>query len=147
MSELSIPAAAVAISNGRAATTSLAIAEVFGKRHADVIRSIESLEVPSEWYQRNFAPIQNTVDLGMGRTRQDKAYSITRDGFTILAMGFTGAKAMGFKLAYIEAFNAMEARLRSAEEPLFGEARLIPCVEAAYQIFDFVNRSESEVSK
>ena len=76
-----------------------------------MIRDIESLQVPDEWYRLNFELIQNPVDLGRGRIRQDKAYTITRDGFTILAMGFTGAKAMQFKLAYIDAYNAMERRL------------------------------------
>ena len=148
MSEMSITAAPVAVRDGKVITTSLKIAETFGRLHKDVLRAIETLEVPAEWYERNFALIQNPVDLGMGRTRMDKAYSITRDGFTILAMGFTGKAAMQFKIAYIEAFNAMEAHLRGeAERPLFTSHKLITGVEAARQIFDFVNACESEVSK
>eukprot|EP00828_Plagiopyla_frontata_P037493 TRINITY_DN49259_c0_g1_i1.p2 TRINITY_DN49259_c0_g1~~TRINITY_DN49259_c0_g1_i1.p2 ORF type:complete len:206 (-),score=16.15 TRINITY_DN49259_c0_g1_i1:20-637(-) len=102
----------VRIIDGKAMVPSRIVADVFRKRHADVIRTIESLQVPDEWFKRNFALIQTPSNLGMGRTREDKAYNMTRDGFTILAMGFTGQRAMEFKLAYIEAFNAMELTLR-----------------------------------
>ena len=100
------------IIDGQITTTSLQIAEHFGKQHKDVLRAIKNLlkELP-EGYQRNFALIQIDVDLGMGRTRKDPAYRITRDGFTLLAMGFTGKEALQWKLAYITAFNAMEAEL------------------------------------
>lgn len=100
------------IIDGQITTTSLQIAEHFGKQHKDVLRAIKNLlkELP-EGYQRNFALIQIDVDLGMGRTRKDPAYRITRDGFTLLAMGFTGKEALQWKLAYITAFNKMEAEL------------------------------------
>lgn len=51
------------------------------------------------------------VEIGLGKTRIDPGYEITRDGFTLLAMGFTGKQALQWKLRYIEAFNAMEAQL------------------------------------
>ena len=110
--------AAVAVVNGRATTTSLKIAEVFGKRHADVIRAIKSIETPDNFNERNFALVEYTDAKGEKRP----AYQITRDGFTLLAMGFTGEKAMQFKIAYIEAFNAMEEQLR--QHP--GTARPLP---------------------
>lgn len=144
MSELSIPAATVAVRDGKVITTSLKIAETFGKRHSDVLRAIEALEIPEDFTERNFALSEYIDPTG----RQLPMYSITRDGFTILAMGFTGKAAMQFKIAYIEAFNAMEAHLRGeAERPLFTSHKLITGVEAARQIFDFVNACESEVSK
>ncbi len=89
-------------------TTSMAVAERFGKRHADVLRSIQKLGCSLEFYERNFALIQIEVDLGLGRIRKDRAYKITRDGFAILAMGFTGPEAMKWKEAYIQAFNQLE---------------------------------------
>lgn len=98
--------------DGEITTTSNQVAEHFGKQHKLVLRAIRNLlkELP-DGYERNFAPIQIDVDLGMGRTRQDPAYSINRDGFTLLAMGFTGKEALQWKLAYINAFNKMEAEL------------------------------------
>ena len=54
-----------------------------------------------------------TVEIGNGATRQSPAYEITRDGFALLCMGFTGKKALAFKLTYIDAFNKMEAELRA----------------------------------
>jgi len=57
------------------------------------------------------------VDTGNGATRESPAYNLTRDGFTLLAMGFTGKKALAFKLAYIDAFNRMEAGLRPPQIP------------------------------
>lgn len=110
--------ALVTLSGDRVVTTSHTIAQHFGKRHADVMRAIENLKasLPPR-YERTFALIQTKVDLGEGRSRIDPAYEVSRDGFTLLAMGFTGAKALQFKLAYIDAFNAMEARLRADLAP------------------------------
>ena len=94
--------------NNQITTTSLNIAEVFGKRHADVLRSINNLtaELP-ETDQRNFA----LVDFVDKKGEKQPCYNVTRDGFTLLVMGFTGKKALAFKLAYINQFNAMEAAL------------------------------------
>jgi Rha family phage regulatory protein len=97
--------------DGQATTTSNDIAVHFNKRHADVIRAIENIESPKEFNERNFALVE-FVD---AKGEQRPAYRITRDGFTLLAMGFTGKRA----LAYIEAFNKMEAALR-------GDIRLKP---------------------
>ena len=97
----------VTLMNGKAVTTSLKIAKVFCKPHKDVLKAIRSLETPEDFNRRNFSPVEYSDAKGEKRP----AYCITRDGFTLLAMGFTGAKAMQFKLAYIAAFNAMEAEL------------------------------------
>ena len=99
---------AVAVSNGKVTTTSLKIAEVFCKPHKDVLKAIRSLETPEYFNRRNFSPVEYSDAKGEKRP----AYCITKDGFTLLAMGFTGAKAMQFKIAYIEAFNAMERKLQ-----------------------------------
>lgn len=108
-----LPAAPhISITDGQPTTTSLQVAQHFDKRHADVMRAIRNLlqELPAE-RQRNFALIQIDVDLGMGRTRKDPAYRITHDGFMLLAMGFTGPQALTWKLAYLDAFNAMADQL------------------------------------
>ena len=106
---------AVAVSDGKVTTTSLKIAEIFEKDHDKVIRTIESLQVPDNFKFSNFGVLEIPYKNGLGKTVMRKAYSITRDGFTILVMGFTGAKAMQFKIAYLEEFNRMEAKLRELQ--------------------------------
>jgi len=104
----------LAIINGHATTTSNQIAEHFGKRHDTVLRTIRNLECSPEYHARNFAEMVVEVEIGSGATRSDPAYTITRDGFVFLAMGFTGKEAAQWKEAYIEAFNAMESALQAA---------------------------------
>lgn len=102
----------VAIINGEIKTNSIVVAEHFGKRHADLLRAIESLECSPEFIERNFALIEVDVKVGFG-TRKDKAYEITRDGFAFLVMGFNGKNAARWKEAYIHAFNAMAEQLQA----------------------------------
>jgi len=99
---------AVEIVNGKATTTSLKIAEVFGKLHKNVINVIRNLECPEDFNRLNFEPVEYSDSKGEKRPM----YRITRDGFTLLAMGFTGRKAMQVKIAYIEAYNEMERKLK-----------------------------------
>ena len=102
----------VILHDGKAVTTSLAVAEHFGKLHKDVLEKIRALiaELPAEFHERNFPPMIIEVEVGKGAKRKDPAYELTRDAFTLLAMGFTGKAALAFKLAYIEAFNKLEAK-------------------------------------
>lgn len=88
--------------------TSLDVAETFGKRHADVLRDIDNLSCSKEFTERNFA-LSSYLD---SSGKSNREYYITRDGFTILVMGYTGEKAMKFKEAYIKQFNAMEKALQ-----------------------------------
>lgn len=103
----------VEIVNGQSVTSSFKIAEHFGKNHKDVLRAIEQLDCSPAFRERNFAPTSAHVPMPNGGHRQIPAYTITRDGFTFLAMGFTGKEAAQWKEAYIEAFNRMEAELMS----------------------------------
>lgn len=88
--------------------SSLDVAETFEKEHKHVLRDIKELECSDEFRQSNFGQIYYEDKCG----RKQKAYAITRDGFTLLAMGYTGEKAMKFKEAYIKQFNAMERMLQ-----------------------------------
>ena len=106
----------IQVVHDRIMTTSLAISNVFEKNHRDVLRSIKDLEIPEDYRERNFAPTFREVPGPNGSLRKEPMYLITRDGFTILAMGFTGKKAMEFKIKYIEAFNRMEEELRRRKE-------------------------------
>lgn len=104
----------VILSNGNLTTTSLNVSLVFEKQHNDVLRKIDNLtkEVPQDFNERNFTLVSYTDAKGEKRPM----YTLTRDAFTLLAMGFTGKKAMQFKLAYIDAFNRMEAELKKQQE-------------------------------
>ncbi|EBY1696932.1 transcriptional regulator [Salmonella enterica subsp. enterica serovar Javiana] len=97
----------VTIENGRAVTTSVAIAEFFRKMHKDVLKKIDNLECSAEFSERNFAPAEYTDEQGKKRP----AYQITKNGFVFLVMGFTGKKAAAFKEAYIAEFDRMENEL------------------------------------
>lgn len=99
------------IIEGQITTTSLQIAAHFNKRHADVIRAIKKMEIPAEYRERNFALTFSEVPGPNGAVRKEPSYRITRDGFTLLAMGFTGKEAMQWKVAYLTAFNKMEQEL------------------------------------
>lgn len=87
--------------------TSLDVAETFGKEHARVIRDIRELQCSDGFRLGNFA---DTVYMD-SHNRNQPMCLITRDGFTLLAMGYTGEKAMQFKESYINQFNAMEKAL------------------------------------
>jgi Rha family phage regulatory protein len=107
----------VKIIDGKAVTTSRKVAEVFEKQHKHVLEAIRSLEIPEDFGQPIFRPSEYEVVNNLGKTIKYPEYLITRDGFTLLAMGFTGKKAMQFKIAYIEAFNAMEEQLKQPAIP------------------------------
>jgi Rha family phage regulatory protein len=100
----------VTIKDGQVYANSRDVADFFDKRHDNVMADVQGLlksqDTPSDWFspllvhnQQNHQPYW-TADM-------------TRDGFTLLVMGYTGPKAMGFKVQYIQQFNAMEATLKA----------------------------------
>ena len=93
------------------AVTSLDVAETFGKAHDKVMRDIRELGCSAEFNAANFGDISYMDSIN----RKQKAYVMTRDGFTLLVMGYTGELAMKFKEAYIKQFNAMEQALRGKQ--------------------------------
>lgn len=106
---------AVFIQNDQVKTSSLKVAELFGKQHKDVLRKIESLECSLEFTSAHFCAHVQTVEIGNGATRESKYYEMTKDGFIFLVMGFTGAKAAQIKEAYINTFNHMAAMLYNTQ--------------------------------
>lgn len=97
--------------NGTLTVSSLQVAEDFEKEHRNVIQSIAKLitEIqPAENSARYFLSSSYVDAKGENR----KCYNLTRDGFSLLVMGFTGKKALEWKLKYIEAFNLMEQKIR-----------------------------------
>lgn len=113
--------------NDTARVDSLFVAECFEKEHKNVLRDIQRITDPnsglsSDFVQLNFEPISYHD----ARNRKQKVYALTRDGFTMLVMGYTGAKAMKFKEMYIKRFNEMEQFIKSLvsarqEFPLLSE--------------------------
>jgi len=101
-------------------TTSQQVAAVFGKHHNDLLKRIRSLtkQIPDDrlgYFAETVALRENPSG---GAAIESPSYTITRDGFTLLAMGFTGKKALQFKLAYIDAFNAMAAYIKNQRDGL-----------------------------
>lgn len=92
---------------GQVFTTSRMVAAKFSKQHKDVLKAIQNLECSSEFRERNFAPSSYVSAQG----KEMPEFRLTRDGYMILCMGFTGSEAMRIKEAFIGAFNAMEKAL------------------------------------
>lgn len=117
-------------SHNRIVTTSLAVAEYFDKRHDHILRDIRTLlaDLPEDFANPNFGECYKINKLANGK--REPYYELTRDGFTLLAMGFTGKRALQFKIAYIDAFNKMEAAL---QERLLPPATITPAQQRAIQ--------------
>lgn len=105
--------------NGEPVASSRQIAESFGKEHKDVLRAIENIKAQNCALTSMF--FETTYTAGTGKAYP--MYLMNRDGFTLLAMGFTGKAALEWKLKYIQAFNAMEKQL--AQCPQLSRAELM----------------------
>lgn len=120
----------IILSNGKPGVSSLELAERFGIKHHNVLRDIRAIarKVPADWHAINLDCVEHIDAKGEKRP----AFNLTRDGFTLLAMGYNSARAIEWKLKYIEAFNAMEAellnktRLEARREALALSARFTP---------------------
>lgn len=99
--------------NDQAMTSSLLVAKEFGKAHAKVMRDIENLNCSDEFRIANFGDSSFKNEQG----REFPMFTMTKDGFSFLVMGYTGKKAARFKEAYINAFNKMELEIRSSIKP------------------------------
>lgn len=103
---------AFTVIEGRPVTSSLKVAEYFGKQHFHVLRDIENLiEKRPDLRKSNFGLTEKISKLG-ATTRKVPFYWMDRKGFCILAMGFTGAKALDFKIAFYDEFERMEKALQ-----------------------------------
>ena len=97
--------------DGQAVTNSVKVAEKFGKEHKHVLESIRKLMTAE-----NSAVLQMFEESTYinEQNKTQPMYLMNRDGFTLLAMGFTGTKAMEFKIDYINAFNKMESKIKKS---------------------------------
>ncbi|EHJ48798.1 phage regulatory protein, Rha family [Solidesulfovibrio carbinoliphilus subsp. oakridgensis] len=101
--------------DGAPVVTSLKVGQHFRKKHLHVLEAIRRLmaSLPSEFNESNFRSVEYLDAKGERRP----AYHLSRDGFTLLVMGFTGKKALAWKVRYIQAFNAMEKKLQDLNSP------------------------------
>lgn len=129
--------------NGQLVVSSRQIAEHFGKEHKNVLRDIEGMlkiePTHNLFYKSTYIHQQNGQEY--------HEYLMNRDGFSLLAMGFTGKKALEWKLKYIQAFNDMEKKLKASPSlpKTFAEALRLAAaqaeeLEAARPAVDFVER-------
>ena len=113
--------------SGQPTTSSLLVAETFDKEHKHVLRDIDDLVSKLQSVENQYSPILGShqtmfqeyyedIPMPNGGVRSSKAYFMNKDGFTLLVMGYTGQKALEFKLKYINAFNKMEAQLILANQ-------------------------------
>ena len=104
----------VILNNNQIVVSSIDIAEHFGKQHKHVLEIIREILVAENSATKFYHETTH-----QNRGKDYKAYLMNRDGFSLLAMGFTGKKALQWKLKYIEAFNEMEETLKQGylEEP------------------------------
>lgn len=100
-------------------TDSFILAEHFEKRHDNVVRAIENLECSPEFANRNFEVCFKNNDLQNGKPQ--KYYRMTKNGFSFVAMGFTGKKAAQFKESYINAFDEMSSYINSQNLTLIAQ--------------------------
>lgn len=108
-------------SNGNDVTTSLLVAEVFGKEHSKVVRDIESLSCSASFNAANFG----VITYKDARNREQTAYEMTKDGLSFLVMGYTGSKAGEFKERFINEFNRREALLKDDDYILMRSQQIL----------------------
>lgn len=91
-------------------TTSLKVADKFEKQHKDVLESIRGIR--DAMSTAEFSALFKETSYKASNGKNNPMYEMNRDGFSLLAMGFTGEKALKWKLDYINAFNIMESELK-----------------------------------
>lgn len=146
------PQALVTSYNGVLVADSLEVAERFGKPHKNVLRTIDSLvtEVATQNCATNAEPEDYFILAEyQNRGKTYKKYLLTRDGFSLLVMGFTGPAALHWKLLYIEAFNKMEEALKmqKANEQLIADAAELILKKVMPEIVKAVGSATAEMKK
>jgi Rha family phage regulatory protein len=123
---------ALTVIDGKPTTTTRQVAELFNKRHDTVLRALARLDCSTDFHHRNFTEVSYEVKAGNGASVSYKEYTLTRDGFAFLCMGFTGKEAAKWKEAYINEFNRMEAALAPAA-PALASPYITPAQQRAIQ--------------
>lgn len=132
---------------GQPAVRSDIVAYHFKRSHKNVLRDIAKLRAncPESFYRLNFEPIEiDTLLPHSGGIRKDRAFLLTRDAFSLLVMGFTGAEAVRWKIRYIEAFNTLEAAALESRAEL---ARLICEAPERAVVDEFTSVVDRQIAK
>ena len=136
----------VHLENDEAVCSSLEVAEKFGKRHDNVLRSIGGL-------LKNVEPqkmLKKLMYIDNQHKQEYPMYLMNRDGFSLLVMGFTGKKALDWKLKYINAFNQMENYIREKQSQSWIETRTVGKLsrkaetDALKQLVEYAKQQGSE---
>lgn len=130
--------------SNRIVVSSRVIAEKFNKRHDNVIQSIENITTENSGLIYNYF-IPSTYRSGTGKGYAE--YLLTKDGFSLLVMGFTGSEALHWKIKYIEAFNKMEIELTKQQKPMSMEDIIIYQMQQIKAVKEQVNKAQETASK
>lgn len=130
----------ITVNNGQPVVSSVDIAEHFCKEHKNVLQTIENITAENSAVTPMF--YKTTYKAGTGK--QYPMYLMNRDGFSLLCMGFTGAKALEWKLKYIDAFNKMEKTLtEQTTKPMTAMQMLELQVQVNKELSDRIDVVES----
>lgn len=135
----------VELQNGVATTTSLQVAETFGKNHDKILRDVKkqinkigSPDVANEMFQQKEYEV---------RGRQYPMYQMNKDGFTLLVMSYTDDKSMQFKLRYIQAFNEMQKQLDQQSLPMTNDEKLAVIAQGNIDLKEEVDEVKAKVKE
>ena len=132
----------VIMKNKQAVTTSLKVSNSFDKKHKHVLEAIRNLTAENSAVKNMF--VESTYVNNRGQ--EQPMFYMNRDGFTLLAMGFTGDKALNFKLKYIEAFNKMERMINENQLPQTPEEKLQLTMQVAGRLDKRVTKVEKDIA-
>lgn len=132
----------VVLRDRQAVTDSLKVAESFDKKHKHVLETARNLAAENSATKKMF--VESTY---VNRGKEYPMIYMNRDGFTLLAMGFTGKKALDFKLKYIQAFNEMEKRIRQPKSERLEIMRKNSATKRAGVLYKIAMATDSTSSK
>ena len=120
--------------NGVAVVSSRVVAQDFSKRHKNVLESIDNIIKELSTAEKSALFIESQYKASNGK--MNKEYLLTRDGFSLLVMGFTGKEALQWKLQYIEAFNKMEEQIKNQMNNTSNVPQLTQEKQLILELFD-----------
>ena len=132
----------VVLRDRQVVTDSLKVAESFDKKHKHVLETARNLAAENSATKKMF--VESTY---VNRGKEYPMIYMNRDGFTLLAMGFTGKKALDFKLKYIQAFNEMEKRIRQPKSERLEIMRKNSATKRAGVLYKIAMATDSNISR
>ena len=132
----------VVLKDHQAVTDSLKVAESFDKKHKHVLETARNLAAENSATKKMF--VESTY---VNRGKEYPMIYMNRDGFTLLAMGFTGKKALDFKLKYIQAFNEMENQIRQPKSERLEIMRKNSATKRAGVLYKIAMATDSNISR